>query len=110
MLVLEERLLWGGAEGVLARMKEDPQLRKVPVLLLVGASQDDSEEPKIGRFCTPDNLAALRECIQRVAAELRNKQRNRKGDRLDRGHGIPKQLRLQTREVLSDVGSNTPNG
>jgi DNA-binding response OmpR family regulator len=33
-LVLEPELLWGGADGVLAMMEEDPSVPRVPVLIL----------------------------------------------------------------------------
>jgi DNA-binding response OmpR family regulator len=33
VLILEATLLWGGADGVLARMQEDPSLRPVSVIL-----------------------------------------------------------------------------
>jgi CheY-like chemotaxis protein len=34
LLVLEPALLWGGCDGVLARIREEPDLPLVPILLL----------------------------------------------------------------------------
>lgn len=34
VLVMEQRLLWGGSEGVLTLMREEPSIPPIPVLLL----------------------------------------------------------------------------
>jgi len=34
-VVLDSNLLWGGSEGVIAVMRQDPQLKGIPVLLVV---------------------------------------------------------------------------
>jgi CheY-like chemotaxis protein len=38
VLVLEMDLTWGGGDGVLARMREDPDLPRVPVVILSSRS------------------------------------------------------------------------
>jgi len=40
VVVLDLELLWGGGAGVLARMREDPTLRVIPVVL-VGPMDDE---------------------------------------------------------------------
>lgn len=34
ILVLERNLLWGGGDGVIARMSEEPELSEIPIILL----------------------------------------------------------------------------
>lgn len=41
VIVLEQGLLWGGAEGVLARIREDRQASTVPVVVI--ADEDDGK-------------------------------------------------------------------
>jgi DNA-binding response OmpR family regulator len=43
VLVLDRDLLWGGGDGVMAHMREDPSLADVPVIVL--ADQDISDKP-----------------------------------------------------------------
>jgi DNA-binding response OmpR family regulator len=47
VLVLSLDLLWGGADGVLARMRENSDLPRVPVILLVGAGRPDGSPPHL---------------------------------------------------------------
>jgi DNA-binding response OmpR family regulator len=43
MLVLDRDLLWGGGDGVMAYMREDPSLAGVPVVFV--ADEDASDKP-----------------------------------------------------------------
>ena len=41
VLVIERNLLWGGCEGVLAKMQNDPRLLQIPIVVLVSNSEDE---------------------------------------------------------------------
>lgn len=44
VLILDHDLLWGGGDGVLAHMGEDPELSRVPVILIA----DDDLSHRVG--------------------------------------------------------------
>lgn len=54
VLVLDRDLLWGGSEGVLAALQDDPLLPETPVIL---TTDGDLEEPLVGLARLP--LACL---------------------------------------------------
>lgn len=65
-LVLEPQLPWGGGDGVFAMMSEEPQLARIPVMVLT-ASHDSEALGRVARFpvssfhlkpLAPDRLAA----------------------------------------------------
>ena len=43
VVLLERELLWGGAEGVLAVMRDDPAMLSVPVVILLGENEPNSD-------------------------------------------------------------------
>lgn len=66
VLVLEPQLPWGGGDGVLAMMGEDPRLASIPVMVLT-ASHDSEALSRVARFpvssfhlkpLAPDRLTA----------------------------------------------------
>ena len=66
VLVFEPKLPWGGGDGVLAMMGEEPQLARIPVMVLT-PSHDSETLTRVARFpvssfhlkpLAPDRLAA----------------------------------------------------
>lgn len=55
ILVLGNDLLWGGAEGVLARMREEPCFRRIPVIFTSG----DRAENRSRDLVSPSVVAHL---------------------------------------------------
>jgi DNA-binding response OmpR family regulator len=56
LLVLDWELPWGGGEGVLALMRDDPRLRRVPVLLTSVLTSPQA----LAGLVTPPVMHALR--------------------------------------------------
>ena len=48
-LILESSVRWGGADGVLVAMNEDPQLRQIPVVI-IAVDGVSVEEYRLARF------------------------------------------------------------
>ncbi len=44
VLIVERGLLWGGCDGILAKMQEEPDLALIPVIILVVASHVVNEQ------------------------------------------------------------------
>lgn len=68
LLVLDQKLLWGGGEGVLACLRAEYQEARVPVVLLVavlsfGTLSQWLSPPVVRCFRKPLPIAALRDCI-----------------------------------------------
>ena len=68
LLVLDQELLWGGAQGVLAWLREEFEREPIPVVLLaavlpVGALSEWLSPPVVSCFQKPFALAALHDCI-----------------------------------------------
>ncbi len=42
VVLLERELLWGGADGVLAVMREEPAMMSVPVIIMLGRNETNS--------------------------------------------------------------------
>jgi CheY-like chemotaxis protein len=71
VLILDRNLLWGGAEGVLERMKEAANLPAVPVVITSTSAYRDDEfasAPVVARLVKPFRLAALAEAVAGAAA------------------------------------------
>jgi len=43
VLVIERELLWGGCDGVLAKMQDEPTLSQIPIVVLIANSNDEYE-------------------------------------------------------------------
>jgi two-component system OmpR family response regulator len=70
VLVLDRDLLWGGGDGVMARMCEDPSLADVPVIFV--ADDDSSDKPRglrAGQLRKPLSLCELLACINSCAQQ-----------------------------------------
>jgi len=68
LLVLDQKLLWGGGEGVLACLREEYEKVRVPVVLLaavlpVGALAQWLSPPVVRCFQKPFPIGALHDCI-----------------------------------------------
>ena len=69
-LVLEPHLPWGGGDGVLALMGEDPRLAAIPVMVLTSHDKSDALS-RVARF--PISSFHLKPLApDRLAAKLRN--------------------------------------
>lgn len=68
-VILDHELPWGGYGGVLALMREDPQLRSIPVFLTSADTSvfHDVAAPISGTLvkplCIPELIQALRACV-----------------------------------------------
>lgn len=72
LLVLDAEMPWGGGDGVLAICREDPQLRCIPALVMVGG-RNASLMYRLAPFEIDDLLfkpVAPRRLAERVAALL----------------------------------------
>lgn len=60
-VILDRELPWGGSDGVLGVIREDPQLQSIPVLLTSAsaAAFHDVAAPIIGTLVKPFRIAAL---------------------------------------------------
>lgn len=68
-LVLSRELLWGGGDGVLAVMREEPILARVPVILTSTLSCPDElstliSPPVVQALRKPFSLTTLLECLR----------------------------------------------
>lgn len=72
ILVLESELPWGGADGVLAVLREEPQLANTPVILTssaVGSVGDRFDRAPVLRLLTkPFSLDDLLRCLHTAEA------------------------------------------
>ena len=71
LLILDEQLPWGGAEGVLDVMREEPRFEYVPVILTFTAALPDSPSdlmvpPVVQTLPKPFSFAALLEIMRSV--------------------------------------------
>ncbi|HEV3143678.1 MAG TPA: response regulator [Gemmataceae bacterium] len=73
VLVLNPDLLWGGGNGVLATMAEDPELDAIPVIIVCDRIDNGSfskpEAPQVREYLTkPFTPTVLARAIRKVAA------------------------------------------
>ncbi len=73
-LILDMQLLWGGADGLLEVMRDDPELASVPVVLTSTAAFPESlsgqaSPPVVQALGKPFSLTALLEELEKVTAE-----------------------------------------
>ncbi len=78
VLVIERDLLWGGSDGVLAVMRDDPDLVEVPVILITNRRGDVRPDwcaipPIAGSLQKPFRLSAL---LRDAAAAIQQRQAN----------------------------------
>ena len=60
VVVLADDLLWGGSDGVMAKMSESSLLSHVPVIRIEETTHDGSSEaPRSGLHCTPPVVGRL---------------------------------------------------
>lgn len=73
VLILDRSLLWGGADGLLAQMREGNDLPSVPVILTSTSNfaEDDFRSPVVARLMKPFRLSALLEAIALAQARLK---------------------------------------
>ncbi len=69
LLILDRDVPWGGADGVLAIMREDPKLARVPVVLTVAAASRGvlvglAAPPVVRAVAKPFSLNALLEVVR----------------------------------------------
>ena len=72
VLVLEADLPWGQGEGILALMEEEPDVPKVPVIVLsagTGPPGRGRALPGVAHFVKPLGAWELAECIRRLRAD-----------------------------------------
>jgi hypothetical protein len=70
-LILDLQLLWGGGEGVLARMREDADIPLTPVVLVSTTATTDYLAPVVGCLTKPFRLKALVEQVTAAALKAR---------------------------------------
>jgi two-component system cell cycle response regulator len=73
VLVLELDLLWGGGSGVLASMRDDPELANIPVIVLSNEPEDyspcaDVVPPVQEYLVKPQSPPALANAIRQLVA------------------------------------------
>jgi DNA-binding NtrC family response regulator len=73
LLILDHQLPWGGVDGVLAVMRDDPDLRRVPVILtstegFAALLPSVVSPPVVRALCKPFSLTALLD-VMRSALE-----------------------------------------
>jgi CheY-like chemotaxis protein len=71
-VVLDQDLRWGGSDGVLAVLREDPALRQIPVILTLAGAPLVSffgliSPPVVQSLWKPFSFAALLHCVRVVA-------------------------------------------
>lgn len=44
VLIIERNLLWGGCDGILAKMRDKPELSDIPVVILASTSHEPVED------------------------------------------------------------------
>jgi CheY-like chemotaxis protein len=76
LLILDGQLPWGGAEGLLAVMRDDPSLARIPVILTTTEAAPEAESgsappPVVQTLWKPFSLAVL---LELVRSELENGQ------------------------------------
>ena len=76
VLILDLDMPWGGGDGVLARMREDADLPRVPVVLVTGDSPpldlaERSRVPAVCCFQKPFRLGALLDRLRSTASRNR---------------------------------------
>jgi CheY-like chemotaxis protein len=73
-VVLDQDLLWGGSDGVLAVLREDPALRHIPVILTIAAVPLVSfwgllAPPVVQSLWKPYSFATLLHCVRLVTGD-----------------------------------------
>lgn len=68
IIVLEQGLLWGGTDGVLARIREDGEAPPVPIILIAGERDSDERavafiDPVVTRLQRPFRMSDLVQCL-----------------------------------------------
>lgn len=74
VLVLDHELLWGGADGVLARMREETCLGRIPVIFMTGEraqirSREITRPPVVSHLEKPFSLHELLRAINAVGRQ-----------------------------------------
>ena len=73
VLVLDRELRWGGADGVLAWLREEAVMTELPVVLTATAAcpdvAEDHEPPVVKFLAKPFTLAALLDSVRTAVAE-----------------------------------------
>lgn len=59
ILVIDRELLWGGCDGVLAKMQADPTLAQIPIIILMTYTEDESQS-----FSNPNVVAWMQKPFQ----------------------------------------------
>jgi len=77
VLVLAENLLWGGCDGILSVLDEDPKLSGIPVVLIAGEVAAHEFNPAVHSRVTrlllkPFRLGDLLERIDSAAGQVRS--------------------------------------
>lgn len=69
--IIDAHLPWGGGDGVLAAMQDDPSLACIPVVLLDGADLGwEATAPEtVMHHCKPVSLATLLDSVRRAARQ-----------------------------------------
>jgi DNA-binding response OmpR family regulator len=98
-LVLDRELLWGGCDGVLAQMSDDPALAEIPTILITFDDPLDefivpSNPPLVARLRKPYRLSELLACINSAAASGTVDVRDRSAATVHRRNGRKREQSL----------------
>lgn len=68
VLLLESNIKWGGSDGVIEQMRDDPELYAIPVVLITNEQTDDEfaqviEDPIVASLSKPFPLSELLENV-----------------------------------------------
>lgn len=68
--IIDAHLPWGGGDGVLAAMEDDPALKRIPVVLLDGADLglDATASERVTHHRRPVRLATLLASVRQAVA------------------------------------------
>jgi CheY-like chemotaxis protein len=73
VIILDRSLLWGGADGLLAQMRDGNDLPPVPVILTSTSefAAADFKSPVVARLMKPFRLSALLDAIASAQEQLK---------------------------------------
>ncbi len=89
VLIIERDLLWGGCDGILAKLQDSPELSRIPVIILASHPQEADPSPAspniIARMQKP---CQLREALEQILSAVGALQSHRNNHSRERSHSL----------------------